>query len=134
MITYVSNQKILFQSKLFNELNTFNKLKTLKEEIHTHTHTHTHTRTENKCACSASELYNYNNFLEIYQDRYNKVSNSKKREFSDKYDPKELFLEGYDYSVRSENNEELTIKEELTDIPPMPPLKSDEEETKEGEG
>ena len=36
--------------------------------------------------------------------------------------------------MRSENNEELTVKEESTDIPPMPPLESDEEETKEGEG
>ena len=79
---------------------------------------------------TASELYN--EFLEIYHDKYNKFFDAKKRQLGDKYDPKELFLDGYDYSVWSENNEESADKEESTDVPPMPPLVSDEEEEKEG--
>ena len=46
----------------------------------------------------------------------------------------ELYLEGYDYSLWSENKEQLTDKEELTDVPPIPPLEGDEEEAKEGKG
>ena len=33
----------------------------------------------------------------------------------DNYDPESLFFKGYDYSVLSENKEELTDKEESTD-------------------
>ena len=39
----------------------------------------------------------------------------KKWKLGDKYDPENLFLEGYDYSVWSENKEELADKEESTD-------------------
>ena len=75
-----------------------------------------------------------NEFLEIYHDKYNKFSDAKKGKLDDKYDPKELFLEGYDYSVWSENNEESIDKEESTDVPLMPPLEGDEEEVKHGKG
>ena len=52
----------------------------------------------------------------------------KKIEF--KYNPKYLFLDGYDYSMWSEDEEESTDKEESEDLPPMPPLEVDEEEVK----
>ena len=45
----------------------------------------------------------------------------KKRKLGDKYDPKNLFLEGYDYLVWSES------KEESVDLSDMPPLEVDEE-------
>ena len=46
----------------------------------------------------------------------------KKWKLGDKYDSENLFLEGYDYSVWSENKEESTDeesadKEESTDVP-----------------
>ena len=59
------------------------------------------------------------------------LSDTKKRKLSDKYDPEELFLEGCDYRMWSENKEESTDKEELidieesTDVPPMPELEGD---------
>ena len=34
----------------------------------------------------------------------------------------------------SENKEESTVKEESTDVPPIPPLEGDEEELTEGKG
>ena len=40
----------------------------------------------------------------------------------------------YDYSLWSENNGELIDKEVSTNIPPIPPLKIDEEKVKEGKG
>ena len=58
----------------------------------------------------------------------------------DKNDPENLFLEGYGYSVWSENKEESTEKEEPTDnwesvdLSDMPPLERDKEEVKEGTG
>ena len=52
----------------------------------------------------------------------------------DKFDPEELFHEGYDYSVRPENNEESADKEVSTDVPPMQLLEGDQEEVKEEKG
>ena len=51
---------------------------------------------------------------------------------SDKYDPERLFLEGYDYSVWSENKEESTDKEESVELSDILPLEGDEEEVREG--
>ena len=62
------------------------------------------------------------------------LSDVKKKNLDDKYDPKKLFLEGCDYRVWSETKEESTDKEELTDVSPMPPLEDDEEEVREGKG
>ena len=45
----------------------------------------------------------------------------------DKFDPEELFREGYD-------NEESTDKEVSNDVPPMQLLEGDQEEVKEGKG
>ena len=64
------------------------------------------------------------------------LPDAEKRKLGKKYDSKNLFLEGYDYSVWSEempNKEETSDKEELTDIPPMLPV-GDEEKVKEGKG
>ena len=47
-----------------------------------------------------------------------------------KYNPKDLFLDGYDYSAWSDDEEESTAKEESGDLPAKPPLKGDEEEVK----
>ena len=81
---------------------------------------------------TASELYNV--FLEIYHDKYNKFPDAKKRKLDDKYNPKNFFLDGYDYSVSSENEGKSTDKEEFEDLSRMPPLEGDEEEVKEGKG
>ena len=48
-----------------------------------------------------------------------------------KNDPKDLFLDEYDYSVWSENEEQSSYKEESEDLPPFSPLEGDEE-VKEG--
>ena len=86
---------------------------------------------------SNSELYN--EYLEIYYDQYVGISDVKKRKFGHKYDPKELFLDEYDYSVRTEKSsdeeestdkKESTDKEEYVDLSDMPPLEVDEEEVK----
>ena len=49
----------------------------------------------------ASKLYN--DFLGIYYHNYYELSDNKRKKIESKYDPKDLFLDGYDYSVRSEN-------------------------------
>ena len=51
-----------------------------------------------------------------------------------KYDPKDLFLGGYDYNVWSENEEGSSDKEQSEDLSPMPSLKGDVEEVKEEKG
>ena len=59
------------------------------------------------------------------------LSDPKKGKLNNKFEPRNLFLKGYNYSVWSEKSID---KEELTDIPPMPPLEGYEEEVKEGKG
>ena len=81
---------------------------------------------------NASELYN--EYLEIYFNQYMTLSDAKKRTFGKKYDPENLFLEEHDYSLRSENKEESTDKEESIDFSDMPPQGGDEEEVREGKG
>ena len=63
---------------------------------------------------NASELYN--EYLGVHCDQYMTLSEAKKRKLDNKYEPKNLFLKGFDYSVWSEK---LTDKEEPTDIPPV---------------
>ena len=86
---------------------------------------------------NASELYKEH--LEICFNQYETLSDAKIRKLGDKYDPEELFLGGYDYSVWPENKEEsidkeestdkeeLIDKEELTDVSKMLPPEGDEE-------
>ena len=62
----------------------------------------------------SSELYN--NFLEIYYDEFIELQDAKKRRLGNNYDPKSLFLKGYDYSVLSKNKEELDDKEKFVDF------------------
>ena len=62
----------------------------------------------------SSELYN--NFLEIYYDEFIELQDAKKRRLGNNYDPKNLFLKGYDYSVLSKNKEELDDKEKSVDF------------------
>ena len=50
-----------------------------------------------------------------------------------KYNPKAIFISNYDYNVWLEN-EELTDKEESSDVPPISSLEGNEEEEKEGKG
>ena len=57
---------------------------------------------------NALELYN--EYLEIYFNQYMTLSDAEKRKLGYKYDPEDLFLKGYDYSVWSENKEESTNK------------------------
>ena len=58
-----------------------------------------HKKTKNKNMYNiASELYN--EFLEIYFDEYIDLSDSKKKKnLNDKYDPTNLILDTYDYSI-----------------------------------
>ena len=87
---------ILFS--LYSELNKFDNInpqkgcrKEKKETMHE----------------KASELYN--EYLEIYFNQYMNLLHANKTELGDKYDPEELFLEGYDHSVRSQkkNNQQI---------------------------
>ena len=91
----------------------------------------------------SSELYN--NFLEIYYDEYNELSDDKRNKMDPQCDPKNLFIEGHDYSVWLENEEstdreeltdkkELTDKEEYVDLSEMSPVEGNQEEVKEGKG
>ena len=91
---------------------------------------------------NASELHK--EYLEICFNQYVTLSDAKIRKLGNKYDPEELFLGGYNYSVWSENKqesidkeeltdkEELIDKEKLTDVSKMLPLEGDEEEVREG--
>ena len=77
---------------------------------------------------TASELYN--EFLETYFDEYIELSNTKIYKLDPKDDTESLFLKTYNYDSRFEN-EESTAQKESNDIPPIPPLKGDEEKVKE---
>ena len=81
---------------------------------------------------TASELYD--ELLETYFDEYYELSGDKREKVESIYDPKDLFLEGYDYSVWSENEKKLTDKEESKDLSDMPPQEGDEEEVKKRKG
>ena len=52
---------------------------------------------------NASELYN--EYLEIYFNQYNYLSDARKRKFGNKYDPINLFLETHNYNTWFENEE-----------------------------
>ena len=73
-----------------------------------------------------------NDLLEIYRDKCNKFSDAKKNKMNRKYNPKTIFISNYDYSLWLES-EELTDKEESSDVPPISLLEGNEEE-KEGKG
>ena len=75
---------------------------------------------------TASELYN--DYLETYYDKHNKFSDAKKRELDHKCNSQILFLDNYNYSLWSEN------EEEFEDLPSIPPLGGDEEEVKKRKG
>ena len=59
----------------------------------------------------SSELYN--SFLETCNDEYNELSDDKRNKMDPKYDPKNLFLEEYDYSVWSENEKNRLTKKNV---------------------
>ena len=50
---------------------------------------------------NASKLYN--EYLEIYFDEYEALSDAQKRKLGNKYDPINLFLETYNYDAWFEN-------------------------------
>ena len=75
--------------EFFNDLSKFKKIKTQKEKRKKKKKTNVYD--------TSSELYN--DFLEIYYDEYNELSDNKRNKMDPKYDPKTLFLERYDYSV-----------------------------------
>ena len=54
---------------------------------------------------NASELYN--EYLEIYFEENKALSDAKKRESGNKYDPINLFLEKCNYDIWSENEESV---------------------------
>ena len=59
----------------------------------------------------ASELYN--DFLGICYHRYMSYQMIKEKKIESKYDPKDLFLDEYGYSVWLEKEEERLIKKNL---------------------
>ena len=63
---------------------------------------------------TALELYN--DFLGTYYHKCYGLSHDKRKRIESKSDPKDLFLDRYDYSVWLENTEELTNKEESEDF------------------
>ena len=60
---------------------------------------------------NALELYNV--YLEIYVNQYMALSDAEKRKLGDKYDPENLFLKGYDYSVCQKTNKNRLINKNL---------------------
>ena len=60
---------------------------------------------------NALELYNV--YLEIYVNQYMALSDAEKRKLGDKYDPENLFLIGYDYSVCQKTNKNRLINKNL---------------------
>ena len=82
--------KYSFLEEFSNDLNKFNKLKTLKE------------RTEKTNVYNtASELYS--DLLGIYIDEYYELSDAKRNKMKDKYGPEKLFLETSNYNLWFEN-------------------------------
>ena len=71
--------------------------------------------------------------LEAYFDKYYYLSNAQRKKTNRKYKPEKLFIERYDYSMWSKNEEESTDKEESIDkkesveLPDTPQLEVDEE-------
>ena len=93
-----------------NDLDKFNKLKTIKEKTE---------KKKTNVFNAASELYN--DLLGIYFDEYYELPNAKKEKIESKYDPTELFLKPYNCDVWFENEEssdkeESTEKEESIDL------------------
>ena len=86
----------------------------------------------------ASKLYS--EFSEIYYQKHYRLSDDKRKKIESKYDPKDLFLDVYDYSAWLENEEgsadkeQSTNKEELTNVTSVPSLESDGKEVKEAKG
>ena len=90
----------------------------------------------------------YDTLLTIYFNDYNNIKNKKTEEMDKKYDPSNLFLEGYKYDIlykedeeKSKSQLEETIakrvklrrqKADDEDLSDMPPLEGDKEEVKEG--
>ena len=74
----------------------------------------------------ASELYN--KLLNIYKTQYNQLIKAQKKWIKVQNVFENLPFDLYLYKDEDEN------KEKSTDEPPMPPLKGDEEEIKEGKG
>ena len=64
---------------------------------------------------TVSELCNKR--VENYYDEYNKLSDVKKNKYSQKFKPKNLKLEDYDYDGWF-TKEELDDEEQLDDMPP----------------
>ena len=110
-------------AEFFRDLNNLSKLKaeTEKPKINK----------ERNVYDAASKLDN--EVLETYFDKYNELSDAKERNIEVKYDPNNLFLKSYNYSLWFEN-EESTDREGCADLSDMPPVEGDEEEVKEGKG
>ena len=58
------------------------------------------------------------------------LPDDKRKKIEFKYNPKDLFIGGYDYSMWSVDKDQSIDKEESEDLPPMPLLEGDEEEVK----
>ena len=71
LITFLSNESILFQPIFFNDLNKFNKLKTQKEETQ-----------KKKANVYDITLELYKVFLETHFDEYYDLSNGERKQWS----------------------------------------------------
>ena len=58
------------------------------------------------------------------------LPDDKRKKIEFKYNPKDLYIGGYDYSIWSVDKDQSIDKEESEDLPPMPLLEGDEEEVK----
>ena len=109
-----SKSKDSFLNEFFGDLDKLNNLNPQKESIN---------KRKINVYDKASELYN--DFPGIYHHKYFELQNDKRKKIESNCDPEDLFLDGYDYSVWSKNEEELTDKVESEDLPLMLPLEGD---------
>ena len=125
------SRKSSFESKypfllsFYKDLNTFNNLIPQKGCVK-----------YKKLAVHNNSSKLYSEYLEIYYYQYIAASDARKK-LGNKYDPKNLFLEGYGYGVWLEeltDKEKLTNAEESTDIPPLPLREGDEVVVKKEKG
>ena len=129
-MTFPSNGSIRFYLIFFGNLKKFNKIKTQQEK--------TQKKKKINAYDTASELYN-ELLGTCFEEYYNNLPVAGRKTRDQKYKPKKLILEVYNYKPWFEN-EESWVKEEpvdekeSVDSSNVQPLQGDEEEVKEGKG
>ena len=112
----------------YRDLNKFNNLNPQKES-----------QKEKIVAVYNNGLEPYNEYLDMYFNKYEALSIAEKRKLGNKYVPINLFLKTCHYNVWFENKKltdttsRKSSKNESVDLSDMPPLEGDKE-VKDGEG